>query len=45
MSERFSISFLTLVCTTAAFAPLNTGTATDSSGALIPTVKVAVRNT
>ena len=49
MSSRSWFPALTLLCASAAFAQLNTGTitgtVTDSSGALVPAVKVAVRNT
>jgi hypothetical protein len=49
MTSRTCFLPLVLLCAAAAFAQLNTGTitgtVTDSSGALIPDVKVTVRNT
>ena len=49
MTSRTWFLPLVLLCAAAAFAQLNTGTitgtVTDSSGALIPDVKVTVRNT
>ena len=49
MSSRFWLTLLSLLCAAAAFAQLNTGTitgtVTDPTGALVPNVKVTVRNT
>ena len=49
MTSRSLLPMLSLLCAATAFSQLNTGTitgtATDSSGALVPNVKVTVRNT
>lgn len=49
MTSRTWFLPLALLCASAAFAQLNTGsitgTVTDPSGALVPGVKVTVRNT